>query len=405
MSKEHILVVDDNEMMTQMMRLLLTRLGYAVTLKTSPTQALNWLRTPGNLPDLIISDVVMPEMDGQQFIRHLCSDPLTAHLPVILLTGDKEMDTKIAGFQPGADDYLVKPVDPTELDLRVKALLMRSKAPAVDNAHATEAKIITFFSLRGGIGTTSVAVNLSAALAQLWQIEVPLLDLALYNGHYALMLDLKPKYTLSHLTEWDTPTVEVETIDSLLLRHGTGIRLISAPLNPVEAELITSSVIDRVWPYLRASYPFVVVDGGSQPTESVLTALQRPHTIVVMVTPELASVKAAVDTIHILEKLGYDTSAQILPVINWTFPNNGLPQKNIQSALKYPVAGVIPHDSAAFVKAINSGQPVFCSDSTSRASLALATLAYHLSHVEMADKDVNNSSKLLPWIRRLAKAA
>ena len=73
MSHEHILVVDDNEMVTQMMRVLLTRLDYAVTLKTNPIEALKWLRIPGNLPDLIISDVMMPEMSGQEFIKHLRS--------------------------------------------------------------------------------------------------------------------------------------------------------------------------------------------------------------------------------------------------------------------------------------------------------------------------------------------
>jgi pilus assembly protein CpaE len=403
MQQEHILVVDDNEMVTQMMRILLTRLGYAVTLKTSPIEALRWLQIPGNLPDLIMSDVIMSEMSGHEFIRQIRNDPLAAHLPIIMLTASEDSDERIAGFEAGTDDYLVKPVDPTELDLRVKALLARSRAPS---SHFTqsEAKIITLFSLRGGVGTTSMAVNLSVAVAHLWGIEVALLDLALKNGHCALMLNLRSKYTISNLVEWETPAVDVEMIENLLLKHETGVRLLAAPQYPAEAELITPVVVDRAWPFLRASYPFMIIDGGSQLTEPTLTALERSQIIILILAPELASVKATADAMKLFNQLRYDDSAQILPVINWIFPNNGLPQKNIESALRRRIAGVISHDSDAFAKAINTGQPSFATNPMSQSSLAIATLAYHLSVAEMEGQEVN-SPQLLTQIRRLAKAA
>jgi pilus assembly protein CpaE len=346
---------------------------------------------------------MMPEMSGQEFIRIVRSDPLMSDMPIILLTGSDDMETKIAGFEAGTDDYLVKPVNPTELELRVKALLARAKA---SNTHQQQrvAKTITVFSLRGGVGTTSVAVNLATALAQLWTVEVPLLDLALKSGHCAMMLNLKPRYTLSFLHDWETPTVDVETIDQLLLRHKSGVRLLPAPFSPVEAELITPTVIDRVWPFLRASYPFMVIDGGSQFNETMLTILERSQVIVLMLAPDLASIKATVDAMHIFEQLGYTETAQILPVINHTFASGGILQKNIEATLRQEIAGVIPHDNPGFVRAINSGEPLFSKDPTSQTSLAIATLAYQLSSAEMAHQ-TSNPSKLLTWVSRLAKAA
>jgi pilus assembly protein CpaE len=401
MSQKHILVVDDSEMATQIMLKLLNRLGYAVTIKTSPIKALTWLRVPGNLPDLIICDVMMPEMNGHEFIRQVRSDPLAAHLPVIILTASKDQNEKIAGFEAGTDDFLVKPVDPTELDLRVKALLARARR----SAHSQpEAKVITSFSLRGGVGTTSLAVNLSAALAPLWGIEIPLLDLSLKNGHCALMLNARPKNTIVRLVEWDTPTLEAEAVERMLFRHATGIKLLAAPQSPIEAELITPEVLDRVWPYLRASYPLMVLDGGSQLTEPSLTALERSHVILLMLAPELASVKAAVDALRVFEQLGYDLD-RVMPVVNWTFPHNGLSRKSIETALNRQIAADIPNDTRAFVQAVNTGQPSFVTDSASPSSLAIATLAYKLSSAEMESKAISDPSKLLTWVRKLAKAA
>lgn len=401
MSQKHILVVDDSEMVTQMMRMLLARLGYGVTLKTSAVEALKWLRIPGNLPDLIISDVLMPEMSGQQFIRQVRNDPLTADLPVILLTAHEDQNQKIEGFEAGADDYLVKPIDPVELDLRVKALMARSRRSVKAKA---EAKTITVFSLRGGVGTTSLAVNLSTALTQLWSIEVVLLDLALKNGHCGLFLDAKSKNSISRLVNWDTPTAEPEIIEQLLIKHSSGVKLLAAPASPAEAELITPEVVDRAWPYLRASYPFMVIDGGSQLTEPVLTALERSHTILLMLAPEMASAKAAIDALRIFEQLGYDMD-RVIPVVNWPFPHYGLPQKTLEAALKRQVTVTIPHDSRAFIQAINTGQPASLINPTSKSSLAIASLAYELSSEEMETKEVVTSSKLLPWARKLVKVA
>jgi pilus assembly protein CpaE len=403
MSQTHILVVDDSQLATKMIAALLSKLGYAATVKNDPVEALNWLRIPGNLPDLIISDVMMPAMNGHEFIRQVRADPAAVHLPVILLTAKEDMTDKIAGFQAGADDYLVKPVNAVELELRVKALLSRSKALAKTHPRS-EAAIITLFSLRGGVGTTSIAVNLSIALAHLWKIQVPLLDLALKNGHCALMLNLKPKYTLSDLAEWEESTVDPEVIEKLLLNHESGVRLLPAPLSPIDAELITPAVIDRAWPYLRASYPFIVIDAGSHLTETALTALDRSHAILLLLAPELASLKAATDAIRIFTQLGYD-SARILPVINWTFPQDGLPQKNIEAALGRHAAGVIPYARTAFTRAINTGRPLLATDLTSQASLAVASLAYKLSSTEMKGKETATPSQLLTWVRKLAEAA
>lgn len=400
MGQPHILVIDDNELSARMVAELLSRRNYTVSVKTDPLEALKWLRIPGNVPDLIVSDLMMPGLSGHELVRQVRSDPTLAHLPIILLTAKSQLEDKVAGYEAGADDYLVKPVNPVELELRIKALLARiqSRLPVRATLDAT---VVVVFSLRGGAGTTSLAVNLGVALASMWNIQVPLIDLALKNGHCALMLNLKPRVTMSAMVDWKEPATDPDMVENLLVVHPSGVKLLPAPVSPVDAELITPTVLDRAWPHLRAHYRFLVVDAGSHLTEVALTALERARAIVLVLTPELAGLKAGVDAQNIFDRLGFDR-ARIIPVVNWVFAGDGLPQKGMESALGSKIDHVIPYERNAFVKAINSGQPLIGSDPKSKASIAMARLAYKLSAEEMKGVEIARPSPLLTLARQLA---
>jgi pilus assembly protein CpaE len=402
MVQAHILVIDDSHLAVTIVAEYLTQIGHQVTVKANAVEALNWLHAPGHLPDLIISDVMMPEMSGYEFIRQVRAIPPTDHLPIILLAAKGDLVERLAGFEAGADDYLVKPINAVELGQRVEALLSRKQAVA----DCPEATIITVFSLRGGVGTTSVAVNLSIALAHLWDIQVLLADMALKNGHCAMMLNLAPNRSLADLAKQKHPTFEPEALEPLLLNHESGMQLLPAPVSPAEAELISPAVIDRVWPYFCTAYPFVVIDAGSELNEVTLAILSRSHTVLLMLAPELGSLKAATDALQILNRLNLDT-AQVLPVINWTFSHDGLPQKSIEAALGRPAVGVIPYARTAFTRAINTGRPILTTDPTAQASLAIASLAYDLSSAKIKARGSHmaSPSQLLTWVRKLAKAA
>jgi pilus assembly protein CpaE len=402
MAEAHILVVDDDKIVTRTLTILLKRLGYRTTTINNPIEAIRWLQLPGNFPDLIISDVTMPEMSGYEFVSHIRNAPITAHLPVIMLTANAEIDNKVDGFKAGADDYLIKPVDRTELEWRIKALLARAKKP-VEAAARKEANVISVFSLRGGVGTSTIAVNLAIVLAKLWQKEIALLDLALNTGHAALMLNINPKYTLSDIVNWDTSTIEADTIERILLRHPSGVKLLAAPKQPSEAELITPTAIDRVWPYLRAKYPYLVIDAGSRFVEPNLTLLDRSQHIILPMAPEIGSVKAAVDAYDVFRQLGYDKQ-RVIPVLNHLFPTDGLAQQNIENTLKREIGGVIPYNRG-FVRAINTGQPHVLAEPNSASSRALTTLAYQLSAGNMEADAGEHPSPLLAWVRKLVPIA
>jgi DNA-binding response OmpR family regulator len=123
MKQAHILVVDDVKTSTTVMDIALTRAKFRVTVKNSPIQALSWLRLTDDPPDLIITDLNMPEMSGATFVRRLKQIPKTARTPVIMLTAHSRQDLVVDSLEAGVDDYLIKPISNYDLIARVTTML------------------------------------------------------------------------------------------------------------------------------------------------------------------------------------------------------------------------------------------------------------------------------------------
>jgi DNA-binding response OmpR family regulator len=118
-----ILVIDDDELVSRTLQRAMKMYGYQVMVARSGTEGLQLARR--HRPDLFILDIMMPGADGYQVCRQIRGDPLLKELPVLFLTAKMKDEDKIEGFRAGADDYLTKPFNMEELELRVKAILRR----------------------------------------------------------------------------------------------------------------------------------------------------------------------------------------------------------------------------------------------------------------------------------------
>jgi DNA-binding response OmpR family regulator len=121
---DKILIIDDDVDTLKLVGLMLQKQGYRIAAANNGERGLTQAEV--EKPDLILLDIMMPEMDGYEVAKRLRANPLTASIPILIFTAKTQLDDKVTGFEAGADDYLTKPTRPTELSAHVKALLTRS---------------------------------------------------------------------------------------------------------------------------------------------------------------------------------------------------------------------------------------------------------------------------------------
>ncbi len=186
---EKILIIDDDLDTLRLVGLMLQRQGYQISAATNGQQGLD--KAFDEDPDLILLDIMMPDMDGYEVTRRLRRNPSTMETPILMFTAKTQLDDKVIGFEVGANDYLTKPTHPSELQARVKTLLSRASEKKGEHASTREENhgyVIGVLGARGGLGVTSVAVNLAASLYARTHSEVLLAELL--PGQGALALDL-----------------------------------------------------------------------------------------------------------------------------------------------------------------------------------------------------------------------
>src|SRR5258708_21274079 len=144
-----LLVVDDEPSVRKLLKRFLESRGYDVGVADNGIEG--WKTVREDFPDLVLSDVSMPEMDGYELCRTIRRNPMTATIPVILLSAHREADAMVAGYECGADDYVAKPVDMEVLKHKIDALLRRAVNGA-SPALPTLGKLIRLTAAKAAVG-------------------------------------------------------------------------------------------------------------------------------------------------------------------------------------------------------------------------------------------------------------
>ncbi|KAF0108888.1 MAG: pilus assembly protein CpaE [Anaerolineaceae bacterium] len=381
-----LLVIDDDPIYHKMIANALAEESYQIDFASNGKQGMEMAISLS--PDLIITDVMMPDITGYEVARLLRRQPQFAQTPILVLTAQTGLQDKLKSFEAGADDHLTKPFEPAELAARLAALLRRAESARTSRlspAHE-EAKFIALHSLRGGTGCSSLAVNLAVGLFSLWKTPTALLDLTMTAGQVALMLNSTLKRTWADVAHYSPAELDMDVIQSIVAKHESGLAFIAAPTYPTEAETIKGESLGAALRLLRSSYDYLVADLPHDLSDIAIQALDAADVILMLASPDMASLRAVAAGLDTYAKLNYPPE-KIKLVLNWTFPRRGLAKEKIESALSVPVAITIPYTADLFVDAINYGQPFVVDKPGEPISGLLEDMAFLLS------KDAHKKAK------------
>src|SRR5690349_11302408 len=273
-------------------------------------------------PDIVLMDINMPDMDGIATTEQLSRDHPTAS--IIMMSVQGEADYLRRSMLAGAREFLVKPFSSDELTASIRGVFAREREKQSRIAAATPAsgggglvaqtesgepgQVIAVFSPKGGVGRTTVAVNLAVAAATELGKKVVLVDGSFQFGDVGVLLNLNPKNkSIADLApELEQAGHEVESIDTMVINHSAGIRVLLAPPSPEMAELITPSGIKRVIESLRLTHELVVVDCTSYFNDTTLAILDSADTILTMLSLEITSIKNMRLFLEVADQLGWE---------------------------------------------------------------------------------------------------
>ncbi|HUQ77833.1 MAG TPA: response regulator [Patescibacteria group bacterium] len=342
-------------------------------------------------PDVVLMDINMPDMDGIA-----ATEKLSAQAPgaaVVMMSVQGESDYLRRSMLAGAREFLVKPFSSDELTASIRQVHTRERekqtrmsalpgyagqangaTPAPDDGAAREGQVIALFSPKGGVGRTTVAVNLAVAAATELGKTVVLMDGSFQFGDVGVLLNLNPKNkSIADLVP-ELDAGELESIDTFVINHSAGIRVLLAPPSPEMAELITPAGVKRVLEALRRSHDIVIVDCTSWFNETTLAILDAADLVLTMLSLEITSIKNMRLFLEVAEQLGYDND-KVKLVLNRADSSLGIRVSDVESSIGRKVDHTIVSDGRSVVYALNRGVPFFLSNREAQVSQDILRLA------------------------------
>jgi pilus assembly protein CpaE len=334
-------------------------------------------------------DINMPDMDGIAATEKLSAEvPATA---VVMMSVQGEADYLRRSMLAGAREFLVKPFSSDELTASIRQVYTREQdkqsrlaaapiaaGPAGGDGVSSDGRplgqIIAIFSPKGGVGRTTVAVNMAVAAATELGKSVLLMDGSFQFGDVGVLLNLNPKNkSIADLVP-ELEAGEPESLDTFIINHSAGIRVLLAPPSPEMAELITPGGVKRVLEALRHGHDLVIVDCTSWFNETTLAILDAADVILTMLSLEITSIKNMRLFLEVAEQLGYEQD-KVKLVLNRADSSLGIRVQDVESSIGRKVDHTIVSDGRSVVYALNRGVPFFLSNREAQVSQDILRLA------------------------------
>lgn len=341
-------------------------------------------------PDIVLMDINMPGVDGIT-----ASEKISHQVPfcqIIMMSVQGEADYLRRSMLAGAREFLIKPFSSDELVSSIRrvhqlgasrrqamptpAQTAAGTAPSVEAGPKLAGKIVTVFSAKGGVGCSTVAVNVAIALQQNAASKVAIIDTSLQFGDVGVLLNLYASRTVADLASL-ADELDDEIINDIFISHSSGVKVLLAPPRPEVADTVTPGLITDVLERLRAMFDIVLVDTGSVLDDVVLNVLDISDKIMVITTPEIPAIKNAKLFFEVTEALEYERE-RIIFVLNKADKRINIRAEDIEANIKYRIEGQLPLDERTVTTAVNQGVPYVLSSKNSPLTQATVALSKRL---------------------------
>ena len=333
------------------------------------------------LPDVVLMDINMPGMDGIA-----ATELLTTRVPTaatVMMSVQGEADYLRRSMLAGAREFLVKPFSSDELTASIRQVYARERekigrlgAPARAGASAPArepGRVVAVFSPKGGVGRTTIAVNLAVAAVESGR-QIVLVDGSFQFGDVGVLLNLNPRTkSIADLVQ-ELEAGEPESLDTFVTTHASGLRVLLAPPTPEMAEFVTPAAVKQVLETLAARFDLVVVDCASSFNDPTLAILDYADTILTVLTLEITAIKNIRLFLEVAEQLGYPRD-KVRLVLNRADSALGIRVADVEHSLGRKVDHTIVSDGRSVVYALNRGVPFFTSSREAQVSQDLLMIA------------------------------
>ncbi len=360
-------------------------------------------------PDVILMDINMPDMDGIA-----ATEQLSATVPgaaVVMMSVQGEADYLRRSMLAGAREFLVKPFSSDELTASIRQVSARERdkqsrmaiaAPAPVGGTGTPGAragdpgepgiVVAVFSPKGGVGRTTVAVNLAVAAATELAKRVVIMDASFQFGDVGVLLNLNPKSkSIADLIP-ELDVGELDSIDTFLINHTAGVRVLLAPPSPETAEMITAAGVKKVIETLRRDHDLVVVDCTAFFNDTTLAVLDAADVILTMLSLEITSIKNMRLFLEVAEQLGYE-SGKVRLVLNRADSALGIRVADVEHSIGRKVDETVVSDGRSVVYALNRGVPFFLSNREAQVSQDILRLARSVVGERSETEPVDDKAK------------
>ena len=357
---EKVLVIEDDLDTLRLVGLMLQRQSYQVSAASNGSQGLT--KAFEERPDLILLDVMMPDMDGYEVARRLRKNPATASIPILMFTAKTQLDDQVAGFEVGADDYLTKPTHPTELLAHVKALLARN-TPKSPEEMATVSReksgyLIGVISARAGVGVSTVAVNIAAGLHTQSKADAIVAELTPGQGMMGMDLGIPPQTGLTDILSGATAETTREKVNASLVEHKSGIKVLASSENPRDVDLGSKTDnFNALVMRLASIGQYVVLDLGSGLPSSTQKLLKLCAEYFIVMEGTANSIRYTKILLNEFQSLGLDLKNVSIILNNRQRSESQIPWKKAQEELGHPILTALTPVPELFLQATRLQTP------------------------------------------------